>query len=152
MKEVIPRKGQNSNLCSVIHGIQKAKGGCFTHFQKDGRVTTYSAAVAWKLSTISIREPTQDKRVITCRVPSKYLKVAQTKIRQGIEEQRELQESNKFILCSIGTQEVNAVDKERMYKSASTCHENDERDIAWDDVTGAALNPSLVRKARQKIN
>ena len=45
---------------------------------------------------------------------------------------------------------MSAVDRERMCKSASACHENDERDIAWDDVTGAALNPNLVREARQK--
>ena len=36
-----------------------------------------------------------------------------------------------------------------MEKSASKCHEDDEKYIAWDDVSGAPLLPHLVREARK---
>ena len=36
-----------------------------------------------------------------------------------------------------------------MNKSSTKCHEEDEQLVAWDDVTGAMLDPDLVMEARK---
>ena len=54
-----------------------------------------------------------------------------------------------FILCNIGPQMLDDTDTRKMAESANKCHEDDERDVAWDDVTGVPLKPEMVREARR---
>eukprot|EP00974_Lingulodinium_polyedra_P104099 10075626-Lingulodinium_polyedra.AAC.1 len=86
---------------------------------------------------------------MSCHIPRRYTQVAQRKIRQGMEEQKEMDSGQLFILCSVGPQKVDGKDVKTMRESASKCHDNDEKDVAWDDVTGVSLKPELVREARR---
>jgi len=68
----------------------------------------------------------------------------------GSKIKKDMCRENIFMLCAFGEQETNAIEIEEMNSSAAGCHEDDERDVAWDDVTGAPLKPSLVKEARSK--
>ena len=53
-----------------------------------------------------------------------------------------------FILNAIGPQRIDRKEVEAMRANAKQCHDEDENLIAYDDVTGAALDPKRVQQAR----
>ena len=150
---VVTAEGCNSNLNTIVHDIQMNKGKCFIHFQSGGCVATNSSAILWRLSTIAVNQKYIYKAAeilpaMSCQIPRRYMQVAQRKIRQGIEEQKDMDKDQLFILTTIGPQKLNDKDAKTMQETADKCHGNDEQFIAWDDVTGATLRPELVREAR----
>ena len=102
-------------------------------------------------------EPHHDKvskhnggSAVSVQIPKRYMGVAQIKVREGIDEQKILSRDLLFILGSIGPAKVSADDLHKMEKSSGSCHEDDGDQVAFDDVTGASLDPTLVKEARNK--
>jgi hypothetical protein len=116
----------------------------------NGKIITNSSAVLWNLGSI-MNFKTYDfmNEVMVCQVPPRYMNVAMEKIGKGIHEQIDMNANNLFILGSVGPQQLNNVDRVKMKVAADSSHDDDEKDVAWDDVSGAALKPELVRQARK---
>ena len=56
--------------------------------------------------------------------------------------------SQEFVIANIGQQDC-IEDLTTMNKSSTKCHEEDEQLFAWDDATGAMLDPDLLMEARK---
>ena len=85
---------------------------------------------------------------MSCAIPSACRGLVNDKIKDGINEQRVVDASQEFVIANIGQQHC-IEDLTTMSKSSTKCHEEDEQLVAWDDVTGAMIDPDLVMEARK---
>ena len=70
------------------------------------------------------------------------------KIKDGINGRHVVDASQEFLIANIVPSHC-IEDLATMNKSSTKCHEEDEQLVAWDDVTGAMLDPDLVKEARK---
>ena len=85
---------------------------------------------------------------MSCAVYSACCGLVHEKIKKGMNEQRVMNASQEF--GNVGQQHC-IEDLTTMNKSSTKCkcHEEDEQLVAWDDVTGAMLDPDLVKEGRK---
>ena len=74
----------------------------------------------------------------------------------GLQEQMQLDAQGRFLLMSIDAQEDTTSQElkrsaEKLRQKYKTVEEEDDpMEMAWDDVSGAELNPTMVKAARQE--
>ena len=135
----------NDTLNIVAHKVQENKGQYYVHFGPREVITSNSTAILMKINNISSHKVLcTDGKSMSCAIPSACRRLVNDKIKDGINEQRVMDASQEFVIANIGQQDCIT-----MNKSSTKCHEEDEQLVAWDDVTGAMLDPDLVMEARK---
>ena len=140
----------NDTLNIAAHKAQENKGQYYVHFGPHGVITSNSTAILMKLNNISShRALCTYGKSMSCAAHSACHRLVNDKIKDGgINEQRVMDASHEFVVANIGEQHCSE-ELTTMKKSSTKCHEEDEQLVAWSGVSGAMLDPDLVKEARK---
>ena len=112
-------------------------------------ITSNSTAILMNLNNISSHRALCNGKSMSCAAHSVCRGLVNDKIKDGgINEQRVMDASHEFVVANIGEQHCSE-ELTTMNKSSTKCHEEDEQLVAWSDVSGAMLDPDLVKEARK---
>ena len=159
VKEVLSRHGIIStyvNMCAYGMTAEDAEGkGCVF---KPTQFMTNSPAIAEQLSNKCSNKVSRHKHRHVqlmngrARKAQVYPPALCRAICKGLKNQRAWDQQNSYLIGITEASDTVYQDCAEAKRTSKLAHEEDEKEchvVAYDDVTGAELDPRLVREARQ---
>ena len=137
---------------AIAHKIQKNRGLFFVHKTQDNTIITNAQGILWSITPLTENlRVTPNGDATECKIPVKYMDMVEEYVLTSVSHQIEMVEKNLRMACPIGRQDNCVKDLERMNEASVKSHDTEDQEVfmAWDDVSGARLNPELVKEARK---